>query len=184
MNEDFIHEFYIPDYICQGLIDYHQQNKEYKREGTTLSSSGESLIDKNIKDSVDVIFFNGSGNPIICAYFDELSKALTDYVKKYGIGNYKTFTQNLIQYYPPGGGYKRFHYERCSKDVVDRGLVYMTYLNDVNDEGGTEFKYQKTTFKARKGLSLIWPSDFTHTHRGIVSPTQEKYIATGWFINT
>tara|TARA_E500000318_G_scaffold84889_1_gene80765 strand:+ start:143 stop:697 length:555 start_codon:yes stop_codon:yes gene_type:complete len=184
MNEDFIHEFYISDYICQGLIDYHQQNKEYRHKGTTISPSGESLIDKNVKESVDVTFFNGSSNPIVNAYFDELSKALTDYVKKYNIGNYKTFIQNLIQYYPPGGGYKRYHYERCSNDTLDRGLVYMTYLNDVNDEGGTEFKYQKTIFKARKGFSLIWPSDFTHTHRGIVSPTQEKYIATGWFINT
>ena len=24
-------------------------------------------------------------------------------------------------------------------------------------------------------------SDFTHLHRGVTSPTQEKYIATGWF---
>ena len=28
---------------------------------------------------------------------------------------------------------------------------------------------------------MICPSDFTHTHRGQKSPTQEKYIATGWF---
>ena len=57
----------------------------------------------------------------------------------------------------------------------------MTYLNDVTDEGGTEWMYQDVKLDARKGLSVIWPSDFTHTHRGIVSPTQEKWIATGWF---
>jgi len=33
----------------------------------------------------------------------------------------------------------------------------------------------------RKGLTLIWPADWTHHHRGVVSPTQEKYIITGWF---
>ena len=27
---------------------------------------------------------------------------------------------------------------------------------------------------------VIWPPDFTHLHRGITSPTQENYIATGW----
>jgi len=26
----------------------------------------------------------------------------------------------------------------------------------------------------------MWPSDFTHTHRGIISKTKEKYILTGW----
>ena len=28
---------------------------------------------------------------------------------------------------------------------------------------------------------VIWPTDFTHTHRGIVAPKEEKWIATGWF---
>jgi len=27
---------------------------------------------------------------------------------------------------------------------------------------------------------LIWPADWTHTHRGIVAPNEEKIIATGW----
>ena len=66
--------------------------------------------------------------------------------------------------------------------ITNRALVYMTYLNTVTDQGETEFKYQKTKYKPVKGKSLIWPTDFTHTHRGIPSPTQEKWIATGWFI--
>jgi hypothetical protein len=32
-----------------------------------------------------------------------------------------------------------------------------------------------------KGLTVIWPADWTFTHRGIVSPTQDKWIVTGWF---
>jgi hypothetical protein len=56
----------------------------------------------------------------------------------------------------------------------------MLYLNDV-DDGGTEFKYQKLILKAKKGNLVIWPAEFTHTHRGVVSKTKEKYIATGWF---
>jgi hypothetical protein len=33
----------------------------------------------------------------------------------------------------------------------------------------------------KKGLTLIWPADWTFTHRGVPSPTQEKIITTGWF---
>ena len=82
-----------------------------------------------------------------------------------------------IQYYKAGQGYKDWHCERSYNN--DRILVWMTYLNDVPN-GGTEFLYQKITSPAKKGLTLFWPTDWTHTHRGQISPDHEKYIATGW----
>ena len=57
----------------------------------------------------------------------------------------------------------------------------MTYLNDVSDGGETEFFHQKLKVKPVKGKTVLWPTDFTHLHRGITSPTEDKYIATGWF---
>jgi hypothetical protein len=65
--------------------------------------------------------------------------------------------------------------------MKSRHLVFMTYLNDVTDGGETEFFYQKLKVKPEKGLTLIWGADWTFTHRGITSPTQTKYIVTGWF---
>ena len=59
----------------------------------------------------------------------------------------------------------------------------MTFLNDLTDEGGTEFLYQDLKVEPKKGLTLIWPSYWTHTHRGVISKTQEKYIVTGWYSN-
>lgn len=56
----------------------------------------------------------------------------------------------------------------------------MLYLNNVPD-GGTEFKYQNIILKAKKGDLVIWPAEFTHLHKGVISKTKEKYIATGWF---
>ena len=66
---------------------------------------------------------------------------------------------------------------------MDSSIIYkiFIFLNDVPDGGGTEFAYYpEVKIKAKKGLSLIWPTDFTHTHRGIVSQ-HEKWIITGWF---
>ena len=57
----------------------------------------------------------------------------------------------------------------------------MLYLNTINNKGGTEFPYQKITFNAIKGNLIIWPADFTHPHKGVISETEEKYIVTGWF---
>jgi len=63
---------------------------------------------------------------------------------------------------------------------MERILVFMTYLNDVPD-GGTLFKYQKIKIPAKKGLTIIWPSDWTHTHKGEISKKHNKYIVTGWY---
>ena len=38
------------------------------------------------------------------------------------------------------------------------------------------------TIRAKEGRVVIWPAFWTHFHNGIVSKTQTKYIATGWFM--
>ena len=57
----------------------------------------------------------------------------------------------------------------------------MTYLNNVNDGGETQWKYQKIETKPVQGDTVIWPADWTHTHKGCVSKTETKYIITGWY---
>mgnify|MGYP001253549513 FL=1 len=56
----------------------------------------------------------------------------------------------------------------------------MFYLNDVPD-GGTNFPTYNMTTDAVEGRLVLWPPYWTHAHHGIVSHTQVKYIATGWF---
>ena len=98
-------------------------------------------------------------------------------------GAFSLTSRTNVQLYPPGGGYKTFHTERTGKGEPEgsRHLVFMTYLNDVADAGGTEFHHQDVIVQPRKGLTLIWPADWTFTHRGVPSPSQEKIITTGWF---
>ena len=164
--------------LCDNLIKYWKKNKEYKFEGTL----GDNIIDKTMKDSIDVCFFNTSKNKTIRSFFKQLSSNVQEYITKYRIvSKVHTSPQNLIQYYDKGGGYRRLHYERDNVGVTSRQLVYMLYLNTVTNNGGTEFPYQNITTPAIKGNLIIWPAEFTHPHKGIVSPTQEKYIATGWF---
>jgi hypothetical protein len=177
--ENFIKIYKTEDKICDELIYYHKKNKEYKSEGKIQDKDGIKL-NKDIKDSIDVNFFNTSRNVTILKFFKILSNSIQEYIKYYEINlNLHTEMANNIQYYPPGGGFKKWHCERSNKHDVNRQLVYMLYLNNVID-GGTEFKYQNIITQAIKGNLIIWPSDFTHTHRGIISNTQEKYIATGW----
>lgn len=186
-EKSFILDYQIDDpSICDDLV-YHFQTSERKRPGTTFTPSGEIIIDKNFKDSVDVPIYPDDQNEIFGRYVGELQKAVDHYISAYPECNLASpwqITETVaIQYYPPGGGYKTYHAERCVPDFpqTTRHLVWMTYLNDVTDSGETEFYFQKIKVKPKKGLTIIWPADWTHTHRGIPSLTEEKYIITGWF---
>jgi hypothetical protein len=90
-------------------------------------------------------------------------------------------TPPRIQQYNPGQSFSRAHCENDgTADNLHRHFAYMTYLNDITDGGGTEFLNQQITTPAVTGLTLIWPAQWTHYHRGIVAPTEVKYIVTGW----
>jgi prolyl 4-hydroxylase len=174
--ETFIRTYQINKKLCDNLIKYHKSNKEYKAIGTSYHG-----IDKNIKESIDVFFYNQSNNKYIKQFFKSMEGPLNSYIKEFGI-NYKVLSniKNVLQYYPPKGGYKIWHYENDCLGTIERKLVYMLYLNDVKN-GGTEFYFQNVKLEAKKGTLVIWPADFTHTHKGVISEKEEKYIATGWF---
>ena len=180
--ENFIYETMLDDVsICDELIKYHKNNTEQKRRGIT--AGGEELNTQGkVSTDVQVQFSNNSA---IQNYVEQLTRnGLHPYVEKYGLkhshkmGLKEPFN---IQHYAPNEGYFMWHCERSSSQSLQRALVWMTYLNDVDDGGETEFHWQQLKVKPVKGKTVIWPTDFTHLHRGITSPTQHKYIVTGWF---
>ena len=167
--------------ICDGLIEYHKNSVEYKRR-VQGPASGYRWKETS-KVSTDAIIHPGSQNNIIQKYNSEVISATQIYCKKYSLEN--LFQIGIkepfnIQHYAPNEGFFNWHCERSYYQSHQRALVFMTYLNDVEDGGETEFYYQQLKIKPVKGKMVIWPPDFTHKHRGITSPTQEKYIATGW----
>jgi hypothetical protein len=183
-SDNFILEKYIADLdLCDKIIDTFNASP-YKEIGQTGRG-----VNPKVKDSTDVSILPHeiAEYPSIQMYIDQLQTVCEAYIKKYPMSNEQdpwTLIEPLnIQYYKPAQGYHAWHTERTTYKEPEncRHLVFMTYLNDVNDQGETEFYHQKIKVKPRKGLTLIWPADWTHTHRGIASPTEDKYIITGWF---
>lgn len=178
--ETFIGQWYLEDLnTCDALIDFFKTSEE-KKQGLL----GGKILRKDVKDSID-IGVEKLPQDLYTRYFDQLKVIIDQYIDRYEYALMApfNFTQpGNIQYYAPGMGFHLYHCERTEvhPHIATRHLVYMTYLNDVDDGGETDFYYQKLKIKPRKGLTLIWPADWTHTHRGITSNTQEKYIITGW----
>jgi len=99
---------------------------------------------------------------------------------------YRVGNINLQKYLQGTGGYHHWHSEiypqNASCETLHRVLLWQFYLNDVADGGETEFLYQGRKVEARKGRLIIAPAGFTHTHKGHVSRSGDKYIATSWIL--
>jgi hypothetical protein len=181
---DFLYGDFIDENLCDSLIDYYENCNE-KKPGK-VGASGE--INTQIKESTDISISPKINNHVIQTYCYELDKICKKYSSIYEYCTINQSKWNLIedfniQKYLPNQGFKLWHYEKTGNIdwALKRHLVFMTYLNDVTDEGGTEWLYQKVTITPKKGLTVIWPAEWTFTHRGVISKTQTKYITTGWY---
>lgn len=169
--------------LFNDLIEYFE-NSENQVEGRF----GMGVVDATAKKSTDlsVSQYIEDLNTPCKKYVKELIKVLDEYKKLYVYCEKEKETWGMrepfnLQRYLPNEGFFQWHCERGGLAKADRHLVFMTYLNDVIDGGETEWYYQNIKIKPERGLTVIWPSDWTFTHRGNTSPTQTKYIATGWF---
>ncbi len=185
-KETLIGGWFMPENLCDDIIKYYNSNKDLQYKGVAGSGGGgkphSNEANLDTKDSMDMMIYEDNISEPFNSYRILLQECLDNYIEKYeDVNNNRRFNINEpynIQYYKIGGGFKKWHFENAGRR--DRLLAFMTYLNNIED-GGTEFKYQGLTTPAKKGLTLIWPANWTHTHRGQISKTKEKYIVTGWY---
>ena len=182
----------IPDFIevydnalsssqCKEIIDW--------TEGHNLIRGGTSIGYSPLKkDCFEVPNTNLTDNHFVNDY---ISKSLFEHTQKYRdkywechkpMNEWQPKAQYNIQKYYPGQGYHHKHCENGDKASSHRVLVWMFYLNTVTDDGGTYFTTYDRITDAVEGRLVIWPAYWTHTHCGVVSNTQIKYIITGWFV--
>ncbi len=101
---------------------------------------------------------------------------------------YRTGTINMQKYLKDEGGYFYWHSEvyphphDANNDALHRTLLWMFYLNDVEEGGETEFYFQNASIKPKQGTLVIAPAGFTHTHRGNKPTSGDKYIFTSWLL--
>ena len=178
-HKSFMGGWYMPENLMDDVLAYYKKNEEHLRPGTV----GQDSVKPEVKDSMDLILTPDNFDPPLYKYRAYLQQCLDNYMSRYpraGMICKYDITNYNIQGYKPGGGFKTWHCERGSPVNSKRVLAFMTYLNTL-ENAGTEYEYQELKTESKKGLTIIWPADWTHTHKGIVSETEEKYIVTGWF---
>tara|TARA_Y100001958_G_C21082662_1_gene438450 strand:+ start:177 stop:791 length:615 start_codon:yes stop_codon:yes gene_type:complete len=190
--QTFIGGWYMSEEICDQILDLYNNNKSLHEPGVVgtdiINEDGKVTsrphIDAEAKKCTQLRVLKNAQQ--LSLYNIHLQAILDSYKQKYEwvdrVNYYKIVEDMSIQHYKPGEGFYRWHMENTGHGfTINRHLVFMTYLNDV-ENAGTEFLYfPDLKIQARKGLTLIWPAGWTHTHRGVVSDVDEKYIITGWY---
>ena len=179
---------------CESLIDYFESDDEFwskRQEGKSFSHSESGSVNKEMKDSQDrSMLVEIDGNYQDNLINNIIAKSINKHIEKYKEENPEIDRLNSwavrpaynLQKYKPGGGYHILHCENYNTGPhYNTILVWMYYLNTVKEGGGTYFSNFDLTINAVEGRLVLWPPYWTHMHKGVVSKTLEKYIATGWF---
>ena len=178
-----IYDSFVSKELCDKIIDFFEESPN-KCEGR-LHRPGMITVDKEAKDSTDLLC-----NIHNVPFKKEMIRASEITTQLYiadfpecnnGLSPWEFDIEFNIQRYLPNQGYFAPHCESGSLRTNHRVLAWMIYLNDVDDGGETRWISYDLNVKPKKGRVVIWPAFFTHIHHGLVSETETKYIATGWY---
>ena len=202
MNENFIME--IPKAFkkgfCKKLINKFENNPKQHSKGVVGDNNkGQKVVAPKVKDDTEIQF-----DPSFLATdwkndLETITKQVEVNMKKY-VERY-SFTDDAsqlpcglhgiadicleggfnMQRFDPGKGFFTYHCETGADSNSYRQIVWMIYLNDIEEKGGTLFKYQNMRIAPEAGKMLIWPAGWTHFHKSEVAPKETKYIITGWY---
>ncbi len=169
--------------ICDALIEFFETHPENQAQGKT--AGGLNLDSKN---SIDLTIrpreLEQQDHEPLRDYLQALFACHQDYLQQWpflqGVIPKAEISSFNIQRYEPGGHFLKVHSERTTLATSHRVLAWMTYLNDVQDGGSTQFVHQDLEVQPEKGKTLIWPAEWTHAHKANVLNSGQKYIITGW----
>ena len=173
---------------CDGVIDFFESNKERHFAGTSgaqQTTNPKNKIDTEIIINLKELCENKKLEPVARVLYD----AWGEYTQKHPflskVTSWSIDHKFKIQKYNPNEAYFAEHCENdggVDGNMERRLIALMVYLNTVTDGGQTHFPTQNISFSPKVGDVLMWPAYWTHPHHGIPSPTQTKYIITGWYV--
>ena len=176
--------------VCDRVMTYTDMRlstmSEDEKRGFIGHEEGDK-VDIKLKDSYDLNMELDDNNEISRLIRNALLPRIDKYIQAnpqlHIIPKWKYRNAYNLQKYDPDMGFHSLHCENTgTKHMLsaNRLAAWMIYLNTVTDGGGTYFDNYDLTMNAVQGRCVIWPAYWTHMHKGIVSKTETKYIATGW----
>ena len=139
------------DKLCNEIIKFFEENKSMQRIGITTTGYAPKL-----KKTTDMVIqpsdLKNKKYSLFNSYFNLLKDCFLDYRNQYPFLKHKFFSRTHIgnfnvQKYNPGDRFSHLYSERVSLDSLHRLFAWMTYLNNVDDGGTTNFEYYDIKLK-------------------------------------
>ena len=117
---------------------------------------------------------------------EDIARMSVDQVQELASSMFRCDEINMQRYTKGSGGYHHWHSEQyphptdTEQKPLHRVLLWLIYLNDIEEGGETEFLYQETKIKPSRGSLVLAPCGFTHTHRGATPVSSDKYVLASW----
>jgi hypothetical protein len=172
--------------FCQSLIKKFE-NDDRKSAGMVGSDNGGICENRDIKRSVDLMIthlpeWNEEDKILYNALTSQIGKYLEYFESFVGKGlecidNLKD-TGYQIQKTKPGDFY-HWHHDFCIGQEGSRLITFIWYLNDIQEDGYTEF-IDGTKIQPETGKLILFPATWNYIHRGYPPKSETKYICTGW----
>lgn len=165
---------------CQGLINIFESNPNV---ADSLIGYGGYSQNNALRRSVSLTLLPSNCGDIYNDLNQALQKAYHTYRQKYPILEKVKIAQpepmNLVKYSDADQEYG-WHVDGADAGLRYRFLSVVCYLNTVREGGETEFRLQHRKVKPKEGSVIIFPSGWTHEHRGLPPASNPKYIVTTW----
>jgi len=180
--------------VSDGVIAFFEKRTDLHQKGITFEDAlSPNKLKSKISTDISLVGIDRS-DPEAYALSQIIirgvSEALNQYLKERPLFKECCPENSLfvnpifnLQRYAPKEGFKQWHCDwNVSEEATEpmyRVLAWILYCNDVKS-AGTEFHWQDHHEEAERGKLLIFPAGLSHIHRGRISNSETKTIATGW----
>ena len=167
--------------MCQRMIQSFRQSESLQRRngaGIRAGLEDSGWFELNVSKQADAAF-EGMFSQIIDA-------ALTRYNNDIGltiaIPHSKMRADLVLKRYSPDGKDRfQLHFDAIHH-VANRYLVFLWYLNEVQDGGETRFPQLDYSVQTKAGRLLIFPPYWMYQHEGLPPRSQDKYILSTYLL--
>ncbi len=180
---------------CSNLISLFEG---YNKTGETYTGSTLGGVE-SAKKSTDYNLLNHreANSKYISMVANAFNKANVDWFKNFPYNDLYSHRRTIdgSTYYPllqmqkynkNDGHFNGWHLEKQDFNTTHRYLVFILYLNDVNEGGETEFLFKEEgnddffKVKPKTGTLIIHPASWPYIHKGNKPISDDKYILTTW----
>jgi len=163
--------------------------EKFNKDENTYQGVTGAGVDLNVKRSIDLAITGCEGwEEEDDIFFKSLNKHLNDYTNKWQAWSLGVASENnswrdsgyQMQRTDPGDFYIWHNDFSCgNNDNAPRYITFIWYLNDIHEDGYTEF-IDGTKIQPEAGKLVMFPATWTYMHRGYPPKSETKYIVTGW----